>query len=249
VSTSGAVSEQTDRGSATRQRLIAAAEQLLAQADAREVTLRDITAAAHANVAAVNYHFGSKDSLLRSILERALANHAARYLAALDELSDCGEPCSLDAVVRAHVHASLAAVDDRSGILERIGARLMVPDSRELRELVVATHAEPDARLFEMLSPLLPQLSRDELQFRLTAMHQMIGAVALGAVGEQLVAQGEAPPARDALEAGVVACVVGALSAPAVGGASAGGPQPQPVSLPPLGQAQEAQGCERPHVS
>ncbi len=213
--------ELTDRGSATRQRLIAAAEQLLAHADAREVTLRDITTAAHANVAAVNYHFGSKDALLRSILERALADHADRYLAALDELGAATQPCNLEAVVGAHVHAALAAVDDSSDILTRIGARLGASDSRELRELVVATHAEPDARLFEMLAPLLPQLSRDELQFRLTAMHHMIGAIALGAIGEQLVAQGALPPPRDALEARIVAFLVGALGAPAADGAGA----------------------------
>jgi AcrR family transcriptional regulator len=209
--------EQTDRGSATRQRLIAAAEHLLAHADARDVTLRDITTAAHANVAAVNYHFGSKDALLRSILERALTDHAATYVAALDEVTAVTRPCDLEAVVRAHVHASLIAIDDESDLAARIGARLAVRDSRELRELVVATHAEPATRLHELLAALLPQLSAQELEVRIIAMHQVIASVALGGVGEQLLALGATPPPPEVLEEHVVAFLIGALSAPPAG--------------------------------
>src|SRR6266436_4901991 len=47
----------------TRSAILAAAERLYADRGFGDVTLRDIVAAAEVNLAAVNYHFGSKDEL------------------------------------------------------------------------------------------------------------------------------------------------------------------------------------------
>ena len=48
-----------EAGQRTRDRLLTAALELLAQRGQEGVTLREITEAAGANVAAVSYHFGS----------------------------------------------------------------------------------------------------------------------------------------------------------------------------------------------
>ena len=51
----------------TRSAILAAAERLYADRGFSEVTLRDIVAEANVNLAAVNYHFGSKDELIAEL--------------------------------------------------------------------------------------------------------------------------------------------------------------------------------------
>jgi AcrR family transcriptional regulator len=67
----------------TRDRLLAAAEQLLQTARYDEVSVRAICAAAGANPAAVHYHFGSKESLVSALLEERLGPLWAEGLAAV----------------------------------------------------------------------------------------------------------------------------------------------------------------------
>ena len=67
----------------TRERLLTAAERLFAQRGFKDVTVREICHEAHANVAAVNYHFGDKMGLYREVLQLAIdairsATEAAR---------------------------------------------------------------------------------------------------------------------------------------------------------------------------
>jgi AcrR family transcriptional regulator len=57
----------------TRARLLDAAIRLFAEAGYKRVTVRAICRAAHANVAAVNYHFGDKLGLYREVTEQAIA--------------------------------------------------------------------------------------------------------------------------------------------------------------------------------
>jgi AcrR family transcriptional regulator len=57
---------------ATRDRLLKVAERLFADRGFRKVTIREVCRAAHANVAAVNYHFGDKLGLYRVVLQAAI---------------------------------------------------------------------------------------------------------------------------------------------------------------------------------
>jgi AcrR family transcriptional regulator len=56
----------------TKERLIDSAEHLFAQNGYHNTSLRAITTKAEANLAAVNYHFGSKEALITAVLERRL---------------------------------------------------------------------------------------------------------------------------------------------------------------------------------
>src|SRR3954451_11722710 len=63
----------------TRTAILAAAERLYADRGFADVTLRDIVAAADVNLAAVNYHFGSKDELIAELfVTRSLALNRER---------------------------------------------------------------------------------------------------------------------------------------------------------------------------
>src|SRR6516225_3023268 len=63
----------------TRTAILAAAERLYAERGFSDVTLRDIVAEANVNLAAVNYHFGSKDELIAELfVTRSLALNRER---------------------------------------------------------------------------------------------------------------------------------------------------------------------------
>src|SRR5215471_5042092 len=57
---------------ATKVRILDAAEALFMEHGYEATSLRIITAAAGVNLAAVNYHFGSKEELFQSVLTRRL---------------------------------------------------------------------------------------------------------------------------------------------------------------------------------
>ena len=56
----------------TKERILGAAEVLFAQRGFDGASLRQLTAAAGVNLAAVNYHFGSKDRLVEEVFRRRL---------------------------------------------------------------------------------------------------------------------------------------------------------------------------------
>ena len=85
--------QRREAGLRTRARLLDAALDLLAERGEDCVTLRELTDAAEANVAAVSYHFGSLKSLCEAAIEHALEE----YLDAQQEaVSRLGPESTLD---------------------------------------------------------------------------------------------------------------------------------------------------------
>ena len=115
----------------TRSAILAAAERLYADRGFGDVTLRDIVAEANVNLAAVNYHFGSKDELIAELfVTRSLATNRER----LNELKaaekeGCGR-ASIDAILHALVGPTLRGClgPDREG---STAARFMIRASIE----------------------------------------------------------------------------------------------------------------------
>src|SRR6185437_7916513 len=92
----------------TRTAILAAAERLYADRGFSDVTLRDIVAEANVNLAAVNYHFGSKDELIAELFvtrSLALNRERLRDLRAAEEQG--GGRAPIDAVLRALVGPTL----------------------------------------------------------------------------------------------------------------------------------------------
>lgn len=70
----------------TKDRILDAAERLFADKGLDGSSLRDITTAASANLAAVNYHFGSKNGLIDAVFARHLGPMNAARIALLDRV-------------------------------------------------------------------------------------------------------------------------------------------------------------------
>src|SRR3954449_4264786 len=94
-------------GERTRARLMNAALNLLAERGEEGVTLRELTDAAGANVAAVSYHFGSLNSLFETAIEDALQ----RYLDAQQEaVSELGPESTLEELAKAFARPMIRAL-------------------------------------------------------------------------------------------------------------------------------------------
>ena len=141
----------------TRERILDVAERLFADSGFVSTSLRDITNEANVNLAAVNYHFGSKEALLVAILERRIRPVNDRRLALLDDLESRtanGGP-TLEEIVTAFVSPPFqSAIGDEAR-------------RREILKLVGQLHslANPDAR-----NLFIQQF--DEVRIRFTASFQ-----------------------------------------------------------------------------
>jgi AcrR family transcriptional regulator len=78
--------------SSTRERILDAAERLFAARGFAAASVREITTAAGANIAAVNYHFGSKDGLYRETVVRRLRAQRDARLAVIAAVMSAGVP-------------------------------------------------------------------------------------------------------------------------------------------------------------
>src|SRR3954452_11274578 len=115
----------------TRSAILAAAERLYADRGFGDVTLRDIVAEANVNLAAVNYHFGSKDELIAELfVTRSLATNRERLneLKAAEEKG--GGRTSIETILHALVGPTLRGClgPDREG---STAARFMIRASIE----------------------------------------------------------------------------------------------------------------------
>src|SRR4051812_45237275 len=98
----------------TRTRILEAAEELFMQHGFEATSMRVLTARAGVNLAAVNYHFGSKHALIEAVFRRKLDPMNANRVAELDRLEKeaAGRALSTEAIIRAFVRESLRMMED-----------------------------------------------------------------------------------------------------------------------------------------
>lgn len=152
---SGAKIERlTPRSVATRAKLIAVAERLFAERGVEAVSLNEINrAAGQRNSNACQYHFGNKDGLIQTLIDKHVLGIIARRNEMLDSIEALGSS-DLREVVRAFIHPVAEKLYDPDGGKEfiRINAQLIVPQTLSLqRKSVNALRVQGADRLARVL--------------------------------------------------------------------------------------------------
>ncbi|HEX7219579.1 MAG TPA: CerR family C-terminal domain-containing protein [Burkholderiales bacterium] len=157
----------------TRTRILDAAEELFMQHGFEGTSMRHLTSRAGVNLAAVNYHFGSKHALIEAVFRRRLDPMNAERIAALERL----EEATPENIIRAFVAPSLSLVADAKGgrnFIRLLGRTYSEP-AKEIRALIGQMYAPAMERYKSALKRALPQMPEDELVWR---MHFMFGTLA-----------------------------------------------------------------------
>jgi AcrR family transcriptional regulator len=160
----------------TKDRILNAAEHLFAAGGIEATSLRAITAEAGANLAAVNYHFQSKDALVMAVIMRRVGPVNERRLALLDacEREAGGGPLPLEEVLNAFVRPVVEIYAGHAREFAPMMGRLYTEPS-EFLEKIYKDHMAPVAtRFLRAYERALPGLPRNELVWRL---HFSMGAL------------------------------------------------------------------------
>ena len=166
-------SNHTAPGESTRQLLLDSAEHLFAEKGFADTSVRDITAKAGCNLAAVNYHFGGKENLYVSVFQRVLAKLCERRISGLRTSAAQGD-LGLEGILRAFATAFLEPLVDTSRgrlmmlLFMREMARPRLPKGIMFHELIDPVSSE----LREALQKQCPGLSQDSAEL---CIHSLVG--------------------------------------------------------------------------
>jgi len=170
---------------ATKARILDAAESLFMEHGFEATSLRALTAAAGVNLAAVNYHFGSKEELFQAVLTRRLdpMNQDRLDLLTRLERKSAPAPLSCDRILMAlFVPALRLARDPARGGKDflRLLGRAYADPAPFIRQFLSEQYAPMIARFKAAFGRALPHLPRRELSWRL---HFIMGALSYTLAG------------------------------------------------------------------
>ena len=169
----------------TRERILDAAERLFMAHGYEGTSMRQITGEAGVNLAAVNYHFGSKESLMQEVFRRRLDWLNEERMRVLDELEGtaAGKPLKPSQIVDGFFGTLLRMADDeqRGGVtFLRLLGRTLTDPSEFIRTFMAHEYAAVVERYKEALFKALPDVPKAEIVWR---FHFMLGATSYAFAG------------------------------------------------------------------
>jgi AcrR family transcriptional regulator len=152
----------------TKDRILSAAEELFAVHGFAGTSLRQVTSVADVNIAAVNYHFGSKENLVNEVFRRRMDEMSAARLAQLAR-ANAEYPGQLRAVLAAFVEPALAIAGQQhnGGAFVRVIARAYAEKNDNLRKFLSDHYGHVLREFARAIAACLPQLSKEQLYWRL----------------------------------------------------------------------------------
>jgi AcrR family transcriptional regulator len=160
-----------------RQAILDVAEALFAENGIAGTSVRSILAAAGANVAAVHYHFGSKEKLVEEVFRRRaerIANERGRGLKRA--LADPDTTWRLERIIRAFLESGFTGGDTPEGAARfaRLRARISTEDTELARRLLADSFDDSSRQFIAALAAVLPNLDEVAIAWR---FHAMLGVM------------------------------------------------------------------------
>ncbi len=157
----------------TKDNLLDAAEFLFGECGYTATSLRQIIARAHANLASIHYHFGSKQALLEKVILRKVGPINEQRLNLLDqfELEAAPLPVSIDKLVEAVILPAMLIDQDRQFVkfMGRMHSEGLLPEiSRRLFQPLIS-------RFLAAARRACPEITMEDLVWKI---HFMVGAMA-----------------------------------------------------------------------
>lgn len=204
----------------TRNRILRAAETLFIDQGFEATTLRQITSKAGVNLAAVNYHFGSKDALIEEVFRQRLGMLNEQCVAELDRVESAaaaaGVPLRPRQILEAFFGVALQMAADKEGggnNFMRLLGRTYTAPTPFIRNLLAKQYSAAVPRFKKALFLSLPDVPRDEILWR---FHFMLGSMSYAISGTDAlhILGGVKESDSAALHARLISFLVGGLRAP-----------------------------------
>ena len=169
----------------TRERILDAAERLFMAHGYEGTSMRQITGEAAVNLAAVNYHFGSKESLMQEVFRRRLDWLNDERMRVLNEMEHVAgdKPLKPSQIVDGFFGTLLRmATDDQRGGMTflRLLGRTLTDPSEFIRTFLAHEYANVIDSYKEALFKALPDVPKTEIVWR---FHFMLGATSYAIAG------------------------------------------------------------------
>jgi AcrR family transcriptional regulator len=150
----------------TKTRILDAAERLFAADGFAAASVRAITREAGVNVAAIHYHFGSKEAVLRGVLNRVAAPITRRRMELLEQLEDPTVERLIEAFVRPDFEA-MQTLHGRDRSAARFIGRIYSDPSQPVATIAYEQFHPTSVAFIEKLAEILPDVAEEELWWRL----------------------------------------------------------------------------------
>ena len=152
----------------TKEQILTVAERLFAEHGFTGTTLRNVVSEAGVNLAAVNYHFGSKEELFRAVVARFARPVVERELRLLSELKSGSELPSIEALLTAVVQPSLEVLSEREDA-RLVQAKFMGrcrTEPEPIQSIAYAEFAVATEAFLDMFQRVLPEQTRSQLGWK-----------------------------------------------------------------------------------
>jgi AcrR family transcriptional regulator len=199
----------------TRRKILDAAERLFGEQGYGATSLRHIIAEAGVNLAAIHYHFGTKEDLLDQLIMRKGGPVNEERVALLDalEAKSRGRAVPLEKVLEAFLLPPMMGVKKNpefARLMGRMYGEGLMPGIAERHFQVVAT------RFFAALARALPHLTPGEMALRSQFMVGAMAHILMGKAPDTKAMTGASPPkGSQPVLRELVAFLSGGLRAPA----------------------------------